>query len=854
MLITNVKAYAVIHDLERALRAFISSTLGAQIGDGWWDLAPQLIIDRAAGRKAADQLEQGSDIEIDDDIEYTDLTDLWEILRNRDFRDFFDPSMPAQLAAADDVVSKIKSYRDTVMHNRVLTTAGLDDLVDSVRNLGSKVPILELGFATDLDRIERDELHQTLKWNELRGARRLAKPGRELNNLPAPDFDDFIGRRKQLEEVSKRLRSKYFPIVSIDGVGGVGKSALAYTAAERVWHSPEHRFTALVYLSAKSTKLTTGGLASIAPTLTTYESVLDAIISVTSGDDGLDYKLEKKDELVAGLLSSEPILLILDNLEAVTDERVIQLILEWEYPGKVLITSRRRLGEIERVIHLPEMPDQEAMALARHVARSASLVSLAKAPDEDVKRLVRRAGNIPLAIKWTVGKAALGQSLEEVTREVDQPESEILEFCFREVVDGLSADALKILTCMPLFFETPTQGEIVAATGLDRDRFSRAMQEELVLSSLVAPVIRSGESGEPETAYSTLPLTRAFAEGLLRKDRKQELEFSRRIARFRQMVSEQHVGGRRLKYSLVNVPAKTDLGRIAAFQAIAAGETYRRGDPASAREQFREAHQTDTSVAGVLLLWASMEDSQGDHRRADELMVKASEIDQDDPKTWATWGRMRKQSQDLDAAQAYFERAVSLDQEYFWSRFQLSTILSWKGEFQASLDHNEICAGIRESQDDRANYKELVSVGRAECLRRWADEIVRHGGDTEEALTKLHEALEIAQSLVGQSSDAKSELLYHEIEHCIGAAHYLSWNPDEAKKHFEAALFEPPVREKERHLNAETHWRLAQIAKAADDLDAASGHISRAVSLAKDSAWQRMRAFEMEIDQAKAGG
>jgi hypothetical protein len=84
------------------------------------------------------------------------------------------------------------------------------------------------------------------------------------HNLPPRDYERFVGRQKELEDIRRLLlpypKSRHH-LVTIDRIGGIGKSALAletaYLARERYAALPEpERFEAIVWVSAKRTYLT----------------------------------------------------------------------------------------------------------------------------------------------------------------------------------------------------------------------------------------------------------------------------------------------------------------------------------------------------------------------------------------------------------------------------------------------------------------------------------------------------------------------------------------------------------------------------------------------------------------------
>jgi LuxR family glucitol operon transcriptional activator len=94
------------------------------------------------------------------------------------------------------------------------------------------------------------------------------KPPRIYHNLPQPDYGTFIGREEELAQGHRILRP--YPhsqehLVTIDGIGGIGKSALALETAHRYLREyeallEEERFGAIIWTSAKSSVLTADGI------------------------------------------------------------------------------------------------------------------------------------------------------------------------------------------------------------------------------------------------------------------------------------------------------------------------------------------------------------------------------------------------------------------------------------------------------------------------------------------------------------------------------------------------------------------------------------------------------------------
>src|SRR6266545_4187641 len=108
------------------------------------------------------------------------------------------------------------------------------------------------------------------------------------HNLPPRDYERFVGRQKELADVHRLLqpypKSRAY-VVTIDGIGGIGKSSLALEIA---WDfidryadlSDYDRFEAIIWVSAKRTHLTASGIRERRQVFRTLEDLFAMIARV----------------------------------------------------------------------------------------------------------------------------------------------------------------------------------------------------------------------------------------------------------------------------------------------------------------------------------------------------------------------------------------------------------------------------------------------------------------------------------------------------------------------------------------------------------------------------------------------
>lgn len=343
--------------------------------------------------------------------------------------------------------------------------------------------------------------HKMLSSGEIPG---LPLTPQIYHNLPQPNYGEFIGREKELKQILQVLRP--YPhsqshLVTIDGIGGIGKSALALEVAFRYLRNfetlpPEERFTAIIWTSAKQSVLTPEGIKTRTQALRTLDDIYTTISITLEREDIRRANRNEQTEIVRNALIHQRTLLIVDNMETLDDEELITFLQELPAPTKAIVTTRQRI-DVAYPIRLTGMPwvDAEHLILHECAKKGLSLSS------DDAKKLFDRTGGIPLALVWSIAQMGFGYEVGVVLSRLGEPTSDIARFCFESAVKSLkNQPAYRLLLTLSLFATDANReavGQIASLSVLDRD-------EGLILLEKLSLINRY--SGR----FSLLPLTKSY--------------------------------------------------------------------------------------------------------------------------------------------------------------------------------------------------------------------------------------------------------------------------------------------------------------------------------------------------------
>jgi DNA-binding SARP family transcriptional activator/tetratricopeptide (TPR) repeat protein len=281
----------------------------------------------------------------------------------------------AELASDNPLVESLTEMLMLAMHAAGRTSEALDLYARTRANLAEQ---LGTDPGPDLQR-----LHRSLLRGEVETAPAAGPPRDVPRQLPAPP-QLFTGRTMELAELDKIHDASTVVITAIDGMAGVGKTALAVQAAHQmVDRYPDGQ----LFIDLHGY---TEGVAPVEP-----GAALDWMLrSLGVGAEQIPAALDQRAGLYRSRVAEHRMVIILDN--AATEAQVSPLL-----PGApgcvVLVTSRRRLTGLDHThtVSLDTLPLPDAVALLRQTDRG----RLDDQPAELVAELVDLCGRLPLAIR-----------------------------------------------------------------------------------------------------------------------------------------------------------------------------------------------------------------------------------------------------------------------------------------------------------------------------------------------------------------------------------------------------------------------------------------------------------------------
>ncbi|MBX3011636.1 MAG: hypothetical protein KF832_09005 [Caldilineaceae bacterium] len=345
---------------------------------------------------------------------------------------------------------------------------------------------------------------------------RQQRQARFAARLETPTYSQLIGVEAHLANLAAQLNQAGPPwLVGIEGMGGIGKTALADALTRHLMGS--YQWQDFAWVTARQQIFNGGGaIKPIAkPALTTemlIEALVKQLLSAEIGAAVLPF--EQKRTMLQERLRAHPHLIVIDNLETLLDiESLLSTLRELVNPTKILLTSRFSRFHETDIFHfvLPELNEADALTLVRQEAQVRNLPALAAAPTNELQAIYATVGGNPLAIRLVVGQThihPLTRVLNNLQAAQGYRVEQLYRYIYRQAWENLDNLAQQTLLLMPLVTEAGGDLDYLVpmaeAAGLSAIVVSDAL-ERLVALNLV-----DNHGGLQERRYTIHALTRTF--------------------------------------------------------------------------------------------------------------------------------------------------------------------------------------------------------------------------------------------------------------------------------------------------------------------------------------------------------
>ena len=321
----------------------------------------------------------------------------------------------------------------------------------------------------------------------------------------------FFGRTDELSKVLRALgpNDRSWGIV-LDGIGGIGKTALAVEAAYQALDA--RLFESVTFVSAKINRLDSGEIKTLQPVAQTLDGFINETARALGRSDIGKLDSAAKPRALIDALRSTRTLLIFDNLETLgkeEQEALTDVLRDLPNGCKAMLTSRRRGGEGAVWLRLDRLDDAAAHDLINEACgKDGNLAAKFARAGSSTQALIDEAGGSPLALTNILGILRKRHSLS-VSAAIDilrrkAEDSELLQFVFQEARKDLTANDEAALCALALFAPSADFEAWQAVAALTRPALEQVIDRLNMLSLL--------NLAEGAERYALHPLTRGFVD------------------------------------------------------------------------------------------------------------------------------------------------------------------------------------------------------------------------------------------------------------------------------------------------------------------------------------------------------
>ncbi len=373
----------------------------------------------------------------------SDVNDIVSVLRGLDLQGYIEimNANPIKLNITAEQkkfinsdFSRIIPIRNKVMHPRLFDFYDYPMLQACFGDLPNKFKSFAWKNVQDTMRMINEDPSMLMQYEA-----NLKKSNQVIENLPTVvDFEDtsFIGRAKEIGEIKEKLYRKNVHILTVIGDGGVGKTALTIKLLYDLLDDEKNPFELILWVSLKTKELNNYEFTEIHNSISDIGKMYQKLGAFVGGASS---EAEIQKELI-NLSKTFKTLLVLDNLETINTDEIRDFLDDFSEEGKVIITSRIGLGEMEHRYPLHGLSDEDLEAYTETLFQLHNIDNYFS-NKERMEYAKRDLHANPLAIKWFARGLANGQTAQQLLNN----KGDLISFCMSNVYDKLSSKAKEIL-------------------------------------------------------------------------------------------------------------------------------------------------------------------------------------------------------------------------------------------------------------------------------------------------------------------------------------------------------------------------------------------------------------------------
>lgn len=263
-------------------------------------------------------------------LDYLDLADEIHAIRAHDSK--LDSVTQSYIRRYYTGLDGLVPVRNRVMHSRPLEFDDLTRVAELANELVRSHGALWANLRTIIKELDRNPDFVSV----LTIPDQMYEPTKVLHNLPQVEFDDtgFVGRDRDIQDLKRALKGSY-PVVTVVGEGGLGKTALAMKVCYDLLDDPSSGWDAIVWTTAKATKLSIREIEVIEGAISSSLGIIESAAAVL----GRETETAALDDLISHLTNNK-LLLVIDNLETVIDQNIRNFVRQVPQGSKILFTTR----------------------------------------------------------------------------------------------------------------------------------------------------------------------------------------------------------------------------------------------------------------------------------------------------------------------------------------------------------------------------------------------------------------------------------------------------------------------------------------------------------------------------------